>query len=98
MSVTPSSIPSGFGEYDVDGVDGPLVITHEHAKDIGATEHKPVSTSSDDGKARPIKDILADVGEDKNLASEALAAEQARETPRPTLVAQLERLAAPDES
>lgn len=45
-------------------------------------------------------DVLAWVGDDPARASEALAAEQAKDKPRSTLVKQLEKIAAvePDES
>ena len=41
-------------------------------------------------------DVLAWVGEDPERAEEALAAEQAKDKPRSTLVKQLEKLAAAD--
>lgn len=41
-------------------------------------------------------DVLAWVGEDPERAAEALAAEQAKDKPRSTLVKQLEKLAADD--
>lgn len=42
-------------------------------------------------------DVLAWVGEDPDRADEALAAEQAKDKPRSTLVKQLEKLAGSDE-
>lgn len=94
MSTThdPSSIPSGFGYYDVPDVEsGPLLITHEHAKELKATPHQPVEGEA--GRPASVKEILAQVGDDADLASAALAAEQATTRPRKSLVAALEAVA-----
>jgi hypothetical protein len=54
---------------------------------------KPPTELDIDGTAA---DVLAWVGEDPDRAEEALAAEQAKDRPRSTLVKQLEKLAAAD--
>lgn len=94
MSTTydPSSVPNGFGYYDVPGVEsGPLLISDEHAKELDATPHQPVEGKA--GRPATIGEILDQVGEDPDLASAALAAEQASPSPRKSLVAKLEALA-----
>lgn len=65
----------------------------------------PPSTNPDGGPTNPepsgldiegpVKDVLTWVGEDPDRARQALAAEQAKEQPRSTLVKQLEKTADP---
>lgn len=36
--------PNGFGLYDVPNVESPLLLSAEHAEEIGATPHKEKAT------------------------------------------------------
>lgn len=53
--------PEGFGEYRMEGVDHVLVLTHEHADQIGAT---PISEVADafDFKGAALDEALRERG------------------------------------
>lgn len=61
-------------------------------QDSGGPEEPPAELDID----ATAKEVLAWVGDDPERAAEALAAEQAKDSPRSTLVKQLEKLAAAD--
>lgn len=65
-----TQIPAGFGLYDVESVDHPLVITHEHAEEIGAKLHEP------DGGPKPgSKAALVEQAEELGLSTDGTKAE-----------------------
>ncbi len=67
----------------------------EPGDDGPGADGDPPAEMDIDGTA---KEVLAWVGDDPDRAAEALAAEQEKESPRSTLVKQLEKLAESDES
>jgi hypothetical protein len=77
-------------------VSTPVVIPEdERCEACGGTGRKSESTDSPSDDGVPdgsADDVVKWVGEDRERAGRALAAEQARPTPRSTLVEKLERL------
>jgi hypothetical protein len=80
-----------------------LVSTHSPVEPVD-DEARALLEAPQEGSAPPAEldidgtaaDVLAWVGEDPDRAEEALAAEQAKDKPRSTLVKQLEKLATAD--
>lgn len=72
-------IPDGFNDQRCDQL----------VKD-GMLAKVEASHDTADEKSNKVEDILAEVGDDKDLAAEALAAEQAKPKPRKSLVEKLQ--------
>jgi hypothetical protein len=75
----------------------------KHVADVAELKERPLSSPEPRPEAQQdldidgtAADVLAWVGEVPDRAEEALAAEQAKDKPRSTLVKQLEKLAAAD--
>lgn len=87
--MTYTETPAGWGLFNVEGrADGPLLLSNEHAAEIGATPHQP---GTDGVKEPTIAEVLEAVGDDPALAAQALDAENAKDTPRKGLVSELEK-------
>lgn len=85
----------GDGKPVVTPWDGPMPgeLVGEHGPELELDEQVGAVVDLGDVPDGSAEVVLAWVGEDKERAARALAAEQARDKPRSTLVGQLEKLA-----
>lgn len=92
------AIPDGVSDAELSNlvsfgaIAGVTVV--EKAEKPAKEPKTPKGGKSGDDKPTSVKDILADVGDDKAKASEYLEAENAAEKPRPSLVEGLQAVIA----